>query len=114
MGYTGSHMKNDGHSGAARRSWQGGIRPIAQPRAASGRRSPAMNHQARVTKLLLLLSDQLQHSIEEAQRLVDPCTVTEWQGSAFQLKQEGLIFFDHRDRMRITPAGLAEIEARLD
>jgi hypothetical protein len=73
-----------------------------------------MNHQARVTKLLLLLSDQLQHSIEEAQRSVDPCTVTEWRGSAFQLKQEGLIFFDHRDRMRITPAGLAEIEARLD
>jgi hypothetical protein len=73
-----------------------------------------MNHQARVSKLLLLLSDQLQHSIEEAQRFIDPCTVTEWQGSAFRLKQEGLIFFEHPHRMRITPAGLAEIEARLD
>jgi hypothetical protein len=114
VGYTGPHMKNDGQLGAARRDRQGGIRSIAQPPATSGRRSLAMNHQARVTKLLLLLSDQLQHSIEEAQRSVDPCTVTEWRGSAFQLKQEGLIFFDHRDRMRITPAGLAEIEARLD
>ena len=80
----------------------------------SGRRPPATIHQVRLTKLLLLLSDQVPHSIEEARRFVDPCTVTEWQGSAFQLKQEGLIFFDHRDRMRITPAGLAEIEARLD
>jgi hypothetical protein len=86
----------------------------AQPSTASGVRSPAMNHETRVAKLMLLLCDQLQHSIAEAQRFVEPCTITEWQGSAFQLKQEGLIFFDHFDRMRITPAGLAEIEARLD